>query len=286
MRRYLGRLGVERSAPSAAAMTELHRAHVELVPYETFWLHLGEGWGITVDESVRRIAVDGRGGYCFHLNAAFAELLDWLGYTVNLHPAGVHDSNGPARPTIGNHVALTVHDLPDDSNPAGTWYLDTGLGDGLHEPLPLVPGTYAQGPTTLTIAGADGVGDWSLSTSPADSFAGVSVIDQPVTIDAFHDRHEFNATSPRSSFVTTVTAQRRSATRVDILRGCVLTSRRTATTSTHTFDHCSDWLDTLDDTFGLRFAVSRDAIDRLWSQVRAAHRAWLETSATRTTEGP
>jgi hypothetical protein len=46
------------------------------------------------------------------------------------------------------------------------------------------------------------------------------------------------------------------------------------------------WLfDTLDDTFGLQFAVSRDAIDRLWSRVRAAHRVWLETSAQRATEG-
>jgi N-acetyltransferase len=117
MTRHLGRVGVEQSAPSASALTRLHHAHVELVPYETFWLHLDDGWGIAPHDSIRRIAVDGRGGYCFHLNAAFAELLDWLGYTVCLHPAGVHDANGPNPSTIGNHVALTVHDLPIDPTP-------------------------------------------------------------------------------------------------------------------------------------------------------------------------
>jgi arylamine N-acetyltransferase len=285
LRRYQLRLGVDTPEPSTTALAELHRAHVERIPYETFWLHLNQPWGITLEESLHHIAVEGRGGYCFHLNPAFGELLDWLGYTVVLHPAGVHDSNGPDCSTIGNHVALTVHDLADDSNPDGTWYLDTGLGDGLHEPIPLHPGVYPQGPTTFTINGTDGVGDWSLHPSPADSYAGVSIIEQLTTINAFGDRHHFNSTSPQSSFATTVTAQRRSADGADILRGCVLTTRRD-TTTTRTFDNRDDWLDALDKTFGLRFSVSHDALDRLWSQVRAAHQAWNETSAERSLTGP
>lgn len=36
MRRYLSRSGVEMSVPAVSALTELHRAHAELVPYETF----------------------------------------------------------------------------------------------------------------------------------------------------------------------------------------------------------------------------------------------------------
>jgi hypothetical protein len=46
--------------------------------------------------------------------------------------------------SVGNHVVLTVSDLPTDENPSGCWYVDAGLGDALYEPLPLAPGTYRQ----------------------------------------------------------------------------------------------------------------------------------------------
>ena len=44
---YLNRLGVEAERPSAEALARLHRAHVERVPYETFWIHLAQGGGST-----------------------------------------------------------------------------------------------------------------------------------------------------------------------------------------------------------------------------------------------
>ena len=37
-----------RERPSAAALARLHRAHVERVPYETFWIHLGEDAGTSI----------------------------------------------------------------------------------------------------------------------------------------------------------------------------------------------------------------------------------------------
>jgi len=166
---YLRRLDQPAAPPSIEALSDLHRAHVERIPYETFWLHLREGLGITPRESLQRIVADRRGGYCFHLNGAFAELLDWLGYTVTRHSAGVHDAAGASPATIGNHLALTVHDLPDHANPGGRWYVDAGLGDALHAPLPLVPGVYQQGPTTFIIGAGDGVGDWSVGNDAAGS---------------------------------------------------------------------------------------------------------------------
>jgi N-hydroxyarylamine O-acetyltransferase len=263
MVRYLRRLGVEKSPPSAASLAELHRAQVER------------------EESLRRITIEGRGGYCFHLNGAFAELLSWLGYTVTRHAAGVYDHAGPDASTIRNHVALTVHDLPHPDNPGGRWWVDAGLGEGPHDPLPLTPGSYVQGPTTFTIGEADGVGDWSLRVAPEASFAGVSVLAAPVALGVFEGRHEFNATSPASNFATTVTAQRRAADRIDILRGCVLTSRGT-TTSTQTLERRNDWLAAIGDIFGLQLAVSPEAIDRLWSRVAETHRSRLETFGVET----
>ena len=121
---YLDRLQVDREPPSPAALSRLHRAQVEHVPYETAWIHMGHQWTVDQQASFRRVAADRRGGYCFHLNGAFAVLLDALGYNVTLHVGGVHGPDGPAEESMTNHLVLTVSDLPDDSNPDGAWYVD------------------------------------------------------------------------------------------------------------------------------------------------------------------
>jgi N-hydroxyarylamine O-acetyltransferase len=72
---YLERLGLEAEPPSVDALQRLHRRQVERVPYETMWIHAGERWTIDLDSAVERIALHRRGGYCFHLNGAFSELL-------------------------------------------------------------------------------------------------------------------------------------------------------------------------------------------------------------------
>ena len=150
---YLARLGLEREPPSVEALSRIHRAHVERVPYETLWIHLGERWAIDPDGSRDRIATDRRGGYCYHLNGALSELLRDLGYDVVRHVGGVHGPDGPPAADLGNHLVLTVRGLPTDANPGGTWYVDAGLGDGLHEPLPLLRRHLPLGPVPLRARG-------------------------------------------------------------------------------------------------------------------------------------
>lgn len=91
---YLNRLGLDAETPSLQALTRIHRAHVERIPYETFWIHLKEGWGIDPLESFRRAATTRRGGYCFQLNGGLYTLLTQLGYRVSLNPANVHGVEG------------------------------------------------------------------------------------------------------------------------------------------------------------------------------------------------
>ena len=185
---YLRRLGVEAEPPSVDGLRRLHRAHVERVPYETFWIHLDQAWGIEPEASLRRIARDGRGGYCFQLNGSLSLLLDALGYRVTRHVGGVHGPDGPSVEALTNHLVLVVHGLPDEDSPDGRWYVDAGLGDALHEPLPLVPGTYQQGPLRFELrATDDGVGDWHLTHDPVGSFPGMSFRAEPTGMDAFAD---------------------------------------------------------------------------------------------------
>ena len=273
---YLGRLRLDAEPPSLDALQRLHRAHVERIPYETMWIHAGERWGIDVGGSVERIARRGRGGYCFHLNGAFSELLASLGYDVHRHVGGVHGPGGPDVDSLANHLVLTVTGLPTDAHPAGTWYVDAGLGDTLHEALPLVAGRYEQGPFQLALAETDdGVGDWHLTHDPKGSFAGMSWRAAPATMDAFAAQHEHLSTSPESGFVRVVCAQRRDATGVDILRGLVLSRVGAGSAPTEPLTERDDWFAALADVFDLRFdGLESEAIDRLWERSLATHREW------------
>jgi arylamine N-acetyltransferase len=274
---FLARLGVEREPPSVDALVRLHRALLERVPYETTWIHLGERWGVDRLASLRRIAYQQRGGYCFQINGAFSLLLEALGYVVTLHIGGVHRADGPSLEAMSNHLVLQVQGLPADGCPDGSWYVDAGLGDALYEPLPLVAGTYQQGPFKFGLATSQAsFADWQFHHHPAGSFAGMAFRSEPAVIGEFAARNEFLSTSPGSVFVQTVTVQRRNATGVDVMRGQVLQRVESSVVAERTLASESEWFDALADVFSLPLADVPTA-DRhgLWTRVHTAHEAWL-----------
>ncbi len=269
VRSYLGRLGLEPEPPSSDALNRLHRAHVERIPWETLWIHLGERWSIDPAASMMRVAHQGRGGYCFHLNGAMAALLRVLGYDVGLHVGGVHGPAGPSPSDMANHLVLTVRGLPTGANPDGVWYVDAGLGDVLHDPLPLLPGVHQQGPFRFVLDAAPGaMGDWRLTNDPSWRAASTGM-------HAFAGQHQALSTSPESGFVRVLTVQRRDATGVETLRSRTL--RRTGTYATETLlDSRHELVDALSGIFGIDLApVDDNRLDALWDQVQRAHEEWL-----------
>jgi arylamine N-acetyltransferase len=273
---YLDRLGLGAEPPSFEALCELHRRQVERVSYETLWIHSGELWNIDPLESARRIAFEGRGGYCYHLNGALCELLSSLGYTVRRHLGTVLADGMPATESVGNHLVLTVRDLPTDENPEGTWYVDAGLGDALHEPLPLRSGTYRQGPFALGLESPeDHVAGWRLVHDPAGGFRTMTWELSTVAMDVFEERHRWLSTSPTSGFVQVAMAERRRSTGVDVIRGLVRTQVGDGAGADQIYTRRDDWFAVLADDFGVHFdASSPDAADRLWERVLSGHREW------------
>jgi len=275
---YLARLALPNPGPPTVdGLFALHRAQVEQIPYENVEIQLGRPTTVDPHEAAERIVRRRRGGYCFHVNGAFSLLLRALGYDVRWHVGGVqgHDDPAPVGAT-GNHLALTVHGLPDPACPEGVWLVDAGLGDGPHEPMPLRPGTYRQGPFAYGVRRSDIVPDgWRFDHDPTGSFTGMDFGLTAAEPADFAAEHEWLSTSPDSSFVRVLAVYRRDHDGVDLLRGCMLIRIDDEGRRQHELDTATEWYDVLDVLFGLPLDdVSTAERHRLWRRVRAAHRAW------------
>ncbi len=110
--RYLARIGADRpSAPTSAALRDLHRRHLETVPFENLSIHLNEPVVLTEEALTDKIVTRHRGGFCYELNGLFTALLEALGFAVKRLAASVHTDDGTLTPAF-DHMALVV-DLED-----------------------------------------------------------------------------------------------------------------------------------------------------------------------------
>jgi arylamine N-acetyltransferase len=276
---YLRRLGIKdlSGPPTVGSLRRLQVAHVERVPYECLEIALGRPTTVDPLESARRI-IGGRGGYCFHLNGAFSLLLRHLGYQVTRHVGGVQGTSEGSAGADGNHLVLTVSGLPSEECPDGVWFVDAGLGDALHEPLPLVEGDYRQGPFTYGLRPSEAEpGGWRFDHDPRGSFFGMDFRAEAAEMSAFEAMHTHLSTSPDSGFVRITTAQRRDASGVDALRGLVL-SRVGSNERTVTLETPDDYFEALADVFGLTLAEV-NAAERagLWDRLWSSHERWVAT---------
>ncbi|MFI9553787.1 arylamine N-acetyltransferase [Nonomuraea endophytica] len=273
---YLSRIGRPdlNAPPSADNLRELHIAHIERVSYEALQIWLGRPTTVDPLESANRI-IGGRGGYCYHLNGAFSLLATALGYEVTKHLAGAQQDAATGPHLAGNHLVLTVR-LPD-----GEWLVDLGLGDAIREPLPLVAGTYRQGPFEYGLRPSEiAPGGWRFDHDPLGSFIGMDFGPAPAQMSDFADKHRELTTSPESGFVRIAVVQRRDAGGVDTMRGLVLTrigdrSLRTTITTQ------ADYFAALADVFGLPMAdVSAREREKLWRRLHEAQERWLSGSGS------
>ena len=264
---YLRRIGLDDDLgpPSVEGLFAIHRAHVERVPYETIDIQLRRPTTVDPHEAYERIMRGGRGGYCYHLNGSFSLLLGALGYDVTWHKGGVQPGTEP-QPVgaTGNHLALTVGGLPADGNPGGGWMVDAGLGNGIHEPLPLVPGRYDQGLLGYALRpSATEPGGWRFDQDPRLSWKGMDFRPAVATEPDFADRHEWLSTDPQSPFVRWLVVQRRDATGIDSLVDREL--QRVPDGDTRVLDR-AEWAEVLHDVFGIELAA--DEADALWARVQ------------------
>ena len=125
---YLARIGFD-AEPTIDLLTleALQRAHLTAVPFEN--LHVATRLGVRTDVawSVPKIVDEGRGGWCFENNGAFAALLEALGFDVSRLGAAVL-LGGPNE--VIDHLAIEVR--LDEA-----YLVDVGFGDSFIRPLRL-----------------------------------------------------------------------------------------------------------------------------------------------------
>jgi N-hydroxyarylamine O-acetyltransferase len=256
--RYLRRLGFGSwPAPTLETLFHLHRRHVERVAYENLDIQLGRATTVWPAESAERIAA-GRGGYCFHLNGAFAALLDTLGYRVTVHRGQVKKTpDPPGGVTFANHLALTVECEGRE------WFVDVGLGDGIHTPVPLRSGGFRQGPFRYALrATPDG---WRFVHDRRGSFTAMDFESAPAGIDEFSDAHRILSTGPNSTFVRHFIVMRRTADRLDRLHGVKLSSIDRHGERSRRLHGEPEWRAVLERVFHLRLAdLPDDGVSALW----------------------
>lgn len=209
---YLDRLGIGGTVePSAAWLAELQAAHLHQVPFENLSIHLGEPIELDSDASIDKMVRQGRGGFCYELNSAFAALLTELGFEVSLLSACVAlDEERFGAPF--DHLALAVG-CPADDDP-GPWLADVGFGDS---PLwPLWFGDPGSSPANSQGRGRDPLGSARLVALAGgevdlirDGQRRYRVDPRPRRLHEFREMCWYHQTSSRSPFARDTICTRR-----------------------------------------------------------------------------
>jgi N-hydroxyarylamine O-acetyltransferase len=136
---YLDRIGYTGpTSPTIDTLRAIHIAHLQSVPFENLDIAQGRKISLEIDQILRKIVQQRRGGFCYELNGALSALLRALGFKVTLLSARVGRETGGEGPEF-DHLALRV-DLQQDLQQLDfeqSWLADVGFGELFLAPLRL-----------------------------------------------------------------------------------------------------------------------------------------------------
>jgi len=136
--KYLQRIGFTgMPRPDYECLHALQRLHLQAVPYENLDIMRSIPISLEIEDIYSKIVINGRGGYCFELNAIFAWLLKAIGFNVtDLMARFLRDE---ATIPMRRHRVLKV------SCQDGIYLCDVGVGGVVpRTPLPLVTGKVSR----------------------------------------------------------------------------------------------------------------------------------------------
>lgn len=278
---YLEKLGLGEHVPrTLGGIALIQTAHLRRIPYSTVRHFVDESEPLEPTRIIERIVETGHGGYCFELNNALFTLLQSLGFDAQRHLATISRQSSPSEvaPSEINHMTMTVHNLPTDTNPGGIWLTDVGLGDGPYDPLPLLAGAYRQRGLEYSLEQQSRAGHWRLWHHPLGSFSSMTFnVADDVGIDTLNASHLALIGSPTSRFVRNLIVEKRPSLdsdidAIDTLINCELQRRQGRILNIEELADQSVWFSKLHEVFGLALdEFSNDEKQELWHRVLAAH---------------
>jgi arylamine N-acetyltransferase len=272
---YLRRVGVDGDLPPTYdTLVRLHRAHLDAVPYENLGILLGHSPSPDPAASLARVGAVGRAGYCFHQNGSLELVLRELGFAMSRRHGHVWTSDDDRHDRSLNHLVLVADGLPTGDNPGGRWWVDVGLGDAFRDPVAVTVGRHDQSGFhyEITEVGEDG---WSFRHDRAGTFRGIEISSQPIDQPEVDEAHA-RLSAPRDGrFARILAVQRRDATGVDTVRGCLhLRTLPDGQTETELSSY-SSWRAALVDGTRLPLEdVGDDQLRTLYDDQWAKHLAW------------
>lgn len=256
---YLTRIGRESpTAPTLAALRDLHAAHVASIPFENLDVQMGRGVCLELDAIHDKLVNARRGGYCYEQNSLFADVLRTVGFAVRLCEARVRLGSPALR--ARTHAVLAVECEGQE------WLCDVGFGsEGLREPIALDGTPSYQEPWAYRVVPegrayvlqSERAGEW------VDLYA--------LSLDGCHPvdyemANWFTSTHPESRFVRSLTAQRILPHERRTLRDLTLTVTSKAGERVTDIER-RDLLPTLRELFGIELPTDASfaALDRAQS---------------------
>jgi N-hydroxyarylamine O-acetyltransferase len=193
---YGDRIGVREPLQlDMATLRRLHAAHLRTIPFENASVLFGEPIELDIERFIHKLGVQRRGGFCYELNAAFAELLRSIGFEVELLEARGFTSGERLGPRF-DHLALRVTlDEP--------WLVDVGFGLSFVEPLRLVSGVEQADPAgAFRLTDVDDGFDLEWRHRDGRWVAHYRLDPTRRELNDFAETCLFQQTSPESPFVT------------------------------------------------------------------------------------
>ena len=223
---YLKRIGYH--GPRTATLEVLgniHRQHVLNISYENIDVLLQRPVDRSIEHIHNKLVTQQRGGWCYEMNGMLSWALDQLGFRVTQLCGGVmRQERGDA--TYGNHLLLRI-DFAEANQPCQQWIADTGLGDGLLEPIPLLAASHQQRNATFSLVALDEPTDaqtWRFNNRPGGLPPSFDFINQTANQELLNDTCAALQSDPDSIFRRNLIVQRVSEHGAHLLLGRLYTT--------------------------------------------------------------
>ena len=237
----------------------LHEAHVNGVPFENLDVHAGRPMSLSLEAAYEEIVGQGKGGWCYEMNAVFGWALSEIGFDVMRLGAGVR-REALGEDAMGNHLALLVR-LDRD------YLADVGFGSTQVSAIPLEEGVTNHAPVRMAMA-RTGDGYWRLHEGGPGATFSYDFRAEPADEAQLAARHDWQISDPNSIFYKTMTAKIRRGTRHVTLRGRVLDTQVPGRSEQRILDTPDEVSEVLDEVFGLE----EPELASLWPKICARHR--------------